>query len=90
MPKNLVFKGCNIITDKKLSEQEVTAYGHLPELLQWFLAREEKHPGENPEMLVRSREYEQYRANPEMANLNLLRAALGLTNNPYYNGRPIE
>ncbi|MHA6482141.1 YecA family protein [Paenibacillus sp. strain BS8-2] len=88
LPKNLVFKGCNIITDKELSKQEVSAYGHLPELLQWFLAREEKHPEENPEMLVRSREYEQYRANPEMADLNLLRVALGLSNNPYYSGKP--
>lgn len=81
LPKNLVIKGCNIITDKELSEQEVMAYGHLPEQLQWFLAKEG-----NPEMLVRIREYEQYCVNPEMANLNFLRVALGLPKKPYYNG----
>ncbi|KWX88985.1 hypothetical protein AMQ83_03420, partial [Paenibacillus riograndensis] len=83
VPHKLVVKGYNIITDKNLSEQEVTAYGNLPVLLQWIRDTQEKAPGESAEILIRRREYKQYRINPEFSNLNLLRIALGLPESPF-------
>lgn len=85
-PKGVAIKGYNIITDKNLSDQEVTAYGNLPVLLQWIRDTQEKVPAESAEILVRRREYEQYRINPELLNLNLLRVAIGLPESPF-NGR---
>ncbi|MNW56046.1 hypothetical protein D3C74_337440 [compost metagenome] len=82
-PKELVIKGYNIITDKNLSDQEVNAYGNLPILLQWYRDTQEKNPAESAEMLVRRREYEQYRINADASNLNLLRVALGLPESPF-------
>ncbi|MBW4081961.1 YecA family protein [Paenibacillus sp. S150] len=82
-PKELVLKGYNIITDKTLSDQEVNAYGNLPVQLQWYRNTQEKVPAESAEMLVRKREYEQYRINPGLPNLNFLRIALGLPESPF-------
>lgn len=83
IPKGLVSKGYNIITEKNLSEQEVVAYSNLPSLMQWIRDEQEKYPGERVEMLIRRREYEQYRINPKISNLNLLRIALGLPESPF-------
>ncbi|WP_438496821.1 YecA family protein [Paenibacillus sp. IHBB 3054] len=83
IPKELVLKGYNITTEKNLSDQEVTAYGNLPMLLQGFRDTQEKYPAESAEMLVRRREYEQFRINPDLSNLNLLRIALGLPESPF-------
>ncbi|WP_342438313.1 SEC-C metal-binding domain-containing protein [Paenibacillus sp. FSL L8-0436] len=83
LPKAFAVKGYNIITDKNLSEQEVTAYGNLTVLLQWVHDTQVKAPAESAEILVRRREYEQYRINPELSNLALLRIALGLPESPF-------
>lgn len=83
IPKELVHKSYNIITDKYLSQEENTAYVNLHRHLQWFQDEREKAPGESVELLLRTREYEQYRANPKMSNLNLLREALGLPGSPF-------
>lgn len=83
VPQGTVFKKSNIITEKNLSEQEITAYANLPQLLQWFRDEREKRPEESAETLVRSKEHEQYRMNPKVANLNLLRIALGMPESPF-------
>ncbi|QUL55681.1 SEC-C domain-containing protein [Paenibacillus tritici] len=83
LPRERVVNGYNIVTDKNLSDQEFQAYGNLPMLLQWVLDTLEQDPEESAEMLVRRREYRQYRANPHNANLNLLRTALGLLESPF-------
>lgn len=82
LPKEMVWKESDIITERTLSEQEIQAYSSLPMLLQWFRQEQEKNPEANAEMLIRKREYEQSRVNPNMT-LNLLRAALGLPENPF-------
>lgn len=81
--QNIVFKKSNVITEKNLSEQEITAYANLPHLLQWFRDERVKRPEESAETLMRSKEYEQYRMNPKVANLNLLRIALGMPESPF-------
>lgn len=83
VPKGIISKGYNIITDKNLTEQEVSAYGSLPQWIQWFYDEQDKFPEESAEVLVRRREYEQYRINPKIQNLNLLRIALGLPESPF-------
>jgi hypothetical protein len=83
LPGNLILKEYNILTDKDLSEQEITSYANLPILLQWARDTQEKVPAESAEILVRRREYEQYRINPQFPNLNLLRIALGLPESPF-------
>lgn len=83
LPKNTVLRGFNIITEKKLSDQEITAYGNLPMLLQLFQNNQEKHPEESEEIFVRRREYEQFLINQDICNSNLLRVALGLPESPF-------
>ncbi|THF84433.1 YecA family protein [Cohnella fermenti] len=83
IPEQLVMQSHNVIAARSLSEQEVQAYSSLPELLQWIRDEQEKYPGESIEVLVRRREYEQYRANPKIKNTNLLRIVLGLPETPF-------
>lgn len=83
VPKEMVINRYNVITEKNLSEQEVLAYSNLPQYLQWIQDEQEKYPGESIEMLVRRKEYEQDRVNPDMPGLNLLRVALGLPESPF-------
>lgn len=82
-PKNLFLNGYNIMTDKNLSEQEITDYGILPVLLQWIRATQEKDSTESAETLVRRKEYEYNLINPNYSNLKLLRIALGLPESPF-------
>ncbi|ASA25707.1 YecA family protein [Paenibacillus donghaensis] len=82
-PKNIFMNGYNIMTDKNLSEQEVTDYGNLPVLLQWARVTQEQAPTESAETFVRRKEYEHYLINPNYSNLKLLRIALGLLESPF-------
>lgn len=86
VPKHLALTDFNVITDRTLSEQEVGAYISLPQWLKWFRKQQATSPGESAETLVRKAEYEQHRRNPDMANLNLLRIALGLPPGPFAEG----
>ncbi|WP_249896697.1 hypothetical protein [Paenibacillus sp. PK3_47] len=82
-PMGIMPKEYNILTDKKLSGQELKAYESLPGMLQWYHDTREKHPEEAAEIFVKRREYEQYRMNPELYKLKLLRVALGLLKSPF-------
>ncbi|RAV02677.1 YecA family protein [Paenibacillus sp. YN15] len=81
-PKGVILKETTILTEKDLSEQEIVAYSSLPQFLQWFQLEQEENPGETAETLVRRKEYEQYRINPN-TSLKLLRVALGLPESPF-------
>lgn|GEM_PF-4444764 len=82
-PQEVIINRFNIVTDKKLSQQEVFAYSCLPQLLQTIQKEQKKYPMKSIEVLVRKKEYEQYRVNPNMSALNLLRIALGLPESPF-------
>lgn len=63
--------------------QEATPQSKLTILMEWILEEQAKNPGESAETLIRAREYQQYRRNPESSALNLLRIELGLPEAPF-------
>lgn len=62
---------------------KATPQSMLPMLMEWIREEQAQSPGESAETLIRAREYEQYRRNPESSALNLLRVELGLPEGPF-------
>ncbi|MEK4518543.1 SEC-C domain-containing protein [Paenibacillus sp. FSL H8-0122] len=81
---------CQRINEKSRSRypdheaaQETTPQSKLPMLMEWIREEQAQDPGESAETLIRAREYQQYRRNPESSALNLLRIELGLPEAPF-------